>query len=279
MDSTNFCQSDRGADPETRNDVKLCAEGVCKTFGAGPRHGALAALQGVQLSVREGEFVSIIGPSGCGKSTLFNVLAGLSPPSSGTILLDGCPVDSLLGRVGYMPQKDLLMPWRTVLDNATLGLEFCGVSRSRARSRAIAELPRFGLAGFERRWPASLSGGMRQRAAVLRTFLAGRDVMLFDEPFGALDALTRQTMQEWLLEIWHTDRKTILFVTHDVEEAIYLSDRVYVMSGRPGHMQMCVDVCLSRPREADITATQAFVELKQRLLAPLREASLEQMGI
>jgi ABC-type nitrate/sulfonate/bicarbonate transport system ATPase subunit len=258
--------------------VKLRAEDVSKTFGASARHRAVAALRGVQLSVREGEFVSIVGPSGCGKSTLLNVLAGLLRPSSGAILLDGRPVDSLLGRVGYMPQKDLLMPWRTVLDNVTLGLELCGVSRSRARSRAIAELPRFGLAGFERRWPASLSGGMRQRAAMLRSFLAGRDVMLLDEPLGALDALTRQAMQEWLLEIWQADRKTILFVTHDVEEAIYLSDRVYVMSGRPGHMQMCVDVCLSRPRQLEVTTTHGFVELKQRLLAPLHEASRAQLA-
>jgi ABC-type nitrate/sulfonate/bicarbonate transport system ATPase subunit len=269
----NFCPSDRSPDPELQNGVKLRAEELSKTFAASAGHGPVTALQGVRLSVREGEFVSIVGPSGCGKSTLFNVLAGLTPPSSGAIFLDGRRSHSLLGRVGYMPQKDLLMPWRSVLDNVILGLEFCGLSRRQARSRAIAELPRFGLAGFERRWPDSLSGGMRQRAAVLRTFLAGRDIMLLDEPFGALDALTRQAMQDWLLEIWQADRKTILFVTHDVDEAIYLSDRVYVMSGRPGHVQMCADICLARPRQTDLTMTHQFIELKQRLLAPLREGS------
>jgi ABC-type nitrate/sulfonate/bicarbonate transport system ATPase subunit len=172
-----------------------------------------------------------------------------------------------------MPQKDLLMPWRNVLDNVAIGLETAGVGRREARERAAAQLARFGLMGFERRWPSSLSGGMRQRAALLRTFLAGRDVMLLDEPFGGLDALTRQGMQEWLLEIWHSDRKTILFVTHDVEEAVFLSDRVYVMSGRPGRMQMCVDVDLPRPRGFDVTLTHRFVELKQRLLVPLHNAS------
>jgi ABC-type nitrate/sulfonate/bicarbonate transport system ATPase subunit len=258
-------------------DAKLRAEEVCKTFSARSGTASVTALQGVDLHVDAGEFVSIVGPSGCGKSTLFNILAGLVWPSAGRILLDGREVASLLGRVGYMPQKDLLMPWRTVLDNVTLGLETGGVARREARERATAELTRFGLVGFERRWPASLSGGMRQRAALLRTFLAGRDVMLLDEPFGALDALTRQTMQEWLLQIWQADRKTILFVTHDVEEAVFLSDRVYVMSGRPGTMQMCVEIGLPRPREFDLTLTPGFIEIKQRLLLPLHDASRRQL--
>ncbi|PZS08804.1 MAG: ABC transporter, partial [Chloroflexi bacterium] len=198
--------------------AKLRTESLSRTFlGAGGYDAdAVRALEGVDLEIGEGEFVSIVGPSGCGKSTLLNILAGLTMPTNGQVLLDGEAAPRLLGRIGYMPQRDLLMPWRTVLDNTTLGLEMAGVSRHVARDRARGELARFGLAGFERRWPSSLSGGMRQRAALLRTFLAGHEVLLLDEPFGALDALTRQAMQTWLLQIWESDRKTILFVTHDV---------------------------------------------------------------
>jgi ABC-type nitrate/sulfonate/bicarbonate transport system ATPase subunit len=255
--------------------AKLVVEGVGKRFD-GEAGEAVVALAGADLTVAPGEFVSIVGPSGCGKSTLFNIVAGLTRPTRGRVLLDGEEPDSLLGRVGYMPQKDLLMPWRSVLDNVTLGLEMAGVARKQARAQAQAELGRFGLKGFERRWPSNLSGGMRQRAALLRTFLAGRELMLLDEPFGALDALTRQTMQEWLLDVWQADRKTILFITHDVEEAVYLSDRVYVMTGRPGSVQMCVDVDLPRPRRFELHGSPEFVALKQRLLTPLHEASRSQ---
>lgn len=256
---------------------KLCAEGIVMTFTGTRGVAGTAVLSGVGLRAGPGEFVSIIGPSGCGKSTLFNILAGLLRPSSGRVTLDGREQKSLLGKTAYMPQKDLLMPWRTVLDNVTLGLEMNGVSRGDARKQAREQLPRFGLAGFEDRWPAKLSGGMRQRAALLRTFLSGREVMLLDEPFGALDALTRQTMQEWLLERWQEENKTILFITHDVEEAVFLSDRVYVMSGRPGRMRTCVEVDLPRPRGFEVTGDPRFIELKQQLLEPLHEASMRQL--
>ncbi len=182
--------------------MRLAARGLAKRFAG----GEVEALADVSIELAEGEFVSIVGPSGCGKSTLLAILAGLILPSAGEVLLDGtAPADGLLGAIGYMPQRDLLMEWRTTLANATLGLELAGVGRGAARERALAEVGRFGLAGFEDRRPSALSGGMRQRAALLRTFLAGRDVLLLDEPFGALDALTREAMREWLLGVWEAE--------------------------------------------------------------------------
>lgn len=252
--------------------AKLRTEQLCKTFGNGNGDGNVVALANVDLTIGDGEFVSIVGPSGCGKSTLFNILAGLIRPSSGQVLLDGRSPDDLLGRLGYMQQRDLLMPWRTVLDNTTVGLELNGVGKKEARRQSLEQFPRFGLEGFEDHWPAKLSGGMRQRAALLRTFLAGREVMLLDEPFGALDALTRSQMQEWLLRIWQDDSKTILFVTHDVEEAVFLSDRVYVMSGRPGQIVRALDIDLPRPRRQTVADSPEFVSFKQQLLEPLYAA-------
>jgi len=254
--------------------VKLAAVGLAKRFADG-----VEALADVSIELAPGEFVSIVGPSGCGKSTLLAVLAGLIEPTAGEVLLDGAPpAGGLLGRIGLMPQRDLLMEWRTTVANAALGLELAGVGRLQARERALAEMGRFGLSGFENRRPSALSGGMRQRTALLRTFLAGRDVLLLDEPFAALDALTREAMREWLLGVWESDRKTILFVTHDVEEAVFLSDRVYVMSARPGTIRTAIDVGLPRPRALEVSATPAFAELKERLLAPLREDARAALG-
>jgi ABC-type nitrate/sulfonate/bicarbonate transport system ATPase subunit len=249
---------------------RLAAEQIAKVFPGGAE-GGRAALADVSLELRRGEFVSLVGPSGCGKTTLLRILAGLLAPSGGRVLLDGEQPTSLLGSVGYMPQGDQLMPWRTTLGNVVVGLELAGATRRAASERASAELARFGLAGFERSWPHELSGGMRQRAALLRTFLAGRDVLLLDEPLSALDALTREAMREWLLDVWEQDRKTILLVTHDVEEAVFLSDRVYVMSARPGQIRAAVDIRLARPRTLALTGTAPFAKLKAQLLAPLRD--------
>ena len=237
------------------------------------RGSPLPILDGVDFSVAPGEFVSIIGPSGCGKSTLLNIIAGLDEPTEGFVRFEGREVSRRLGTVGYMQQKDLLLPWRNVLDNAILGLEVQGVARSTARQRALDLTERFGLKGFERHYPFTLSGGMRQRVAFLRTILTGKEVMLLDEPFGALDALTRGEMQEWLLALWEEFSSTIVLVTHDVDEAILLSDRVLVLTARPATVKLVQPVTLPRPRSYDMVTQGPFVALKKQLLASLREES------
>jgi len=229
----------------------------------------VTALAGVDLVARKGEFVVLIGPSGCGKSTVLNIICGLVQPDSGDVLLDGEPVQQRTGLMGYMLQKDLLLPWRKVLDNVILGPEISGADRKSAREEATSLLPLFGLEGFEDSYPATLSGGMRQRAALLRTFLCRRNAMLLDEPFGALDALTRRGLQEWLLEIWGRFRQTILFITHDVDEAVYLADRVYVMTPRPGRIKLELDVRLPRPRQREMITSNEFATVKAELLASL----------
>ena len=257
----------------------LEAVGLSHSYRSGPGAAPLLALDGVSLSLARGEFVSLVGPSGCGKTTLLKILAGLLAPTGGDVLLGGARPERLLGNVGYMPQGDQLVPWRTALDNVTLGLELAGTRRRDAREVARRELERFGLQGFDRHWPRGLSGGMRQRAALLRTFLAGREILLLDEPFGALDAITREAMREWLLEVWEAHRKTILLVTHDVEEALFLSDRVHVMSGRPGRIRDTVAVPFARPRALAITSKPDFNSLKEQLLAPLREEQRERLRV
>jgi ABC-type nitrate/sulfonate/bicarbonate transport system ATPase subunit len=227
------------------------------------------ALDDISFAALPGEFITVIGPSGSGKSTLFNLITGLAQPDSGEILFDGGPVRQRAGRVGYMPQRDLLLPWRTVLNNVILGPELDGRSKRQARHAAREMMPLFGLAGFEQAYPDTLSGGMRQRAALLRTFLTDRAVLLLDEPFGALDALTRRELQRWLLDIWEHFRKTILFITHDVEEAIFLADRVLVFSARPGRIVKELRVDLSRPRGSLSLLSEDLRRLEAELLAAL----------
>lgn len=253
------------------SSVALELNHLAKSFPAAG--GSVMALADVDLVAAPGEFVTIIGPSGCGKSTLFNIVAGLDEPDAGTIMLAGQAGGSRLGQVAYMPQKDLLLPWRTTLDNVVLPLEIRGVPRAEARRRALALFPQFGLAGFERAYPATLSGGMRSRAAFLRTVLADGKLLLLDEPFGALDALTRGQMQEWLLAVWERERRTTLFITHDVDEAIFLADRLYVMTPRPGRIAFTTTVPLPRPRLPEMLTAPAFVELKATLLATLRDGA------
>jgi ABC-type nitrate/sulfonate/bicarbonate transport system ATPase subunit len=238
--------------------------GVSKTFG-GAR--PLEALRDVSLHVDAGEFVSIVGPSGCGKSTLFNLIAGVETLSEGSIAVKG-ETDSDARRLstGYMFQKDLLFPWRNLVDNAALGLEVsAGCSRDEARRRARELLPRFGLAGFEASRPSQLSGGMRQRVALLRTLLLARPLLLLDEPFASLDALTRRELQLWLRETWTEGSEAALLVTHDVREAVVLSDRVYVMSPRPG--RIIAEVVVGR--DGAVPDAVALARYEEQLLAAL----------
>lgn len=247
----------------------LQVEGVGHAY---VRREPLTVLSEVDLTLEEGEFVSIVGPSGCGKSTFLQILAGLIVPDRGEAHLDGETLIGSPGRTAYMPQRDLLLPWRRALDNATLAADIHGADHADSRARAAALFEQFGLAGFEESWPHELSGGMRQRLALLRTFLADRDLLLLDEPFGALDAITRRAMYGWLQDVWLADRRTVLFVTHDVEEALVLSDRVLVMSARPGTISHSVTVGEPRPRPIDDVTSAPFVARKAALLRALAES-------
>jgi NitT/TauT family transport system ATP-binding protein len=220
-------------------------------------YGAVQALRGVSLRVAPGEIVALVGPSGCGKSTLLELVCGLQAPDAGSVRA---------GAAALMPQRDALLPWLSALDNAGLALRVAGVSRAQARELAHEHFAAFGLEGFERARPAALSGGMRQRVAFLRTLLAGRPVLCLDEPFGALDALTRLQMQRWLAGALEREPRTVLLVTHDVEEAVLLADRVALLSPRPGRVVEVLDVGLGRPRERD---DRAVVELRERALRVL----------
>ncbi|MFN8187180.1 MAG: ABC transporter ATP-binding protein [Gaiellales bacterium] len=253
---------------EAAISAKIELRGISKSFAAGS--GTLDVLHELNLSVAPAQFVSIIGPSGCGKSTMFNIMAGLEPATSGEVLVDGRPAHSNLD-FAYMPQKDLLFPWRKILGNTILGLEIQGVKKKEAHERALPLFREFGLAGFENAYPHELSGGMRQRAALLRTVIQETSVILLDEPFGALDSLTRTDMQEWLGEVWERFKWTVLLITHDIREAILLADVVYVLTHRPATVRSAVPIDLPRPRTLELFATERFVAIEQRLVSELHE--------
>jgi NitT/TauT family transport system ATP-binding protein len=239
--------------------------------GVERRFGEVTALAGLDLRVRAGEVVAVVGPSGCGKSTLLELAAGLQEPDAGTVAA-GAAEDAAGRRetCAFMPQRDLLLPWRDALGNAALALECQGARRRDARDRAAPLFERFGLARFERTRPQALSGGMRQRVAFLRTLLAGRPVLLLDEPFGSLDAITRADMQAWLARALADDPRTVLLVTHDVDEAVYLADRVAVMSPRPGRVVAELEVPGSRPRDRRAAVTDpALAQTRARALEAL----------
>lgn len=240
---------------------------VSKTFYGNKR--TVPALTDVSFKVMPGEFVTIIGASGSGKSTLFNLCVGLLEPDDGEILIDGEKPVNRTGMVGYMPQRDLLLPWRSVLNNVLIPLEIQGIPKKESQRKALEMLPHFGLETFENEYPWALSGGMRQRAALMRTWLTGRATLLLDEPFGALDALTRKELQNWLLKVWQELERTVMFITHDVEEAVYLADQVLVLSTRPGKIKRELKIGLPRPRRQRMIAEPAFGLLVRELLDEL----------
>lgn len=219
------------------------------------KYGELTVLDGINLTVRDGDFTCILGPSGCGKTTLLRIIAGLENSTSGSIILDGERITGTHPKIGMVFQEYALFPWRTVLDNAIFGLEMQGMDKHTARGKARKYLKAMGLQQFEKSYPHELSGGMKQRVAILRALLLKPKVLLMDEPFGALDAQTRNQLQAELLKIWSKDRKTILFVTHSVDEAVYLADRVVILTKRPGRIKQIIQVDLSRPR--DRTSSEA----------------------
>ena len=249
---------------------------VSCTFVARERPGErYTAVSDVTLSVGAGEFVSVVGPTGCGKSTLLNVAAGLLAPSTGRVQVFGAPLAGINARAGYMFQTESLMPWRTALQNVMAGLEFRGVPD--ARAQAEAWLKRVGLGGFGERYPHQLSGGMRKRVSLAQTLVLDPDILLMDEPFSALDIQTRQLMENELLELWSTKKKAVLFITHDLDEAIALSDRVVCLSAGPASRpigEFAID--LPRPRDvAEVRVTPRFVELHQAIWAVLRDEVLK----
>jgi NitT/TauT family transport system ATP-binding protein len=238
---------------------KVEISGLSKWFGD------LEALKQIDVAVEPGEFISVVGPSGCGKTTFLRIVAGLEPATSGTILIDGQPLRGPGNNRGFVFQNDSLLPWRTVLANALIGPEVAGKVGDRERQRTLDLLKLVGLGGFENYYPRQLSGGMRQRVNLARALAIDPDVLLMDEPFASLDAQTREIMQTELLRIWEQGRKTVLFVTHQIDEAVFLSDRVLVFARRPGRLQENIEINLPRPRALALKRTPEFIAYVDRI--------------
>jgi len=256
--------------PETTGPV-VALRGVGKEFNG--RTGRLVALDAIDLDVAPNEFAAVLGPSGCGKSTLLNMVAGFDGPTRGEVLFRGEPVSRPDPRRSVVFQEAALFPWFTVLDNITFGPKTCGVPAAHYTPRVEALLEQVGLRGFERHYPAELSGGMKQRVGIARVLIMEPEVLLMDEPFGSLDAQTRSVMQELLLSVWERQHQTVLFITHDVEEALLLADTVCVMTARPGRIKKRLAVDLPRPRTLETTTSPRFNDLKREVLGLIRDES------
>ncbi len=256
------------------SDAKIGVDDLGVDFVDRHTHTRTVALEGVNLTVHEGEFVCLLGPSGCGKSTILNVVAGFLEPTHGMVHVAGAPVRGPSPDRGVVFQEASLFPWLTVWKNITFGPRMRKLAAPAYEGLARQYLSQVGLAGFENHLPIQLSGGMQQRAAIARVLVNNPEVLLMDEPFGALDAQTRLIMQELLLKLWEAERKTVLFITHDIEEAILLADRIFIMTSRPGRVKRVISVDLARPRTYESIASSAFVNLKREVLNLIREESL-----
>lgn len=246
--------------------AELVIEQLTKSFDG------TEVLKGLSLEIQEDEFVAVLGPSGSGKSTLFHLIGGLYEPDAGAILLGGKNINGQKGSVSYMPQSPSLMPWRTVLDNVLLGAEIAGRKDQQA---AVQMMEKAGLAGYEQSYPHQLSGGMKQRAAFIRSLLSPQPLILLDEPFSALDEFTRSEMQQWLLDIWQHNKRSILFVTHNIEEALFLADRILVLSEKPASVVAEFKVGFARPRSENITLTEEFLQYKKDIYKVLKKGTGE----
>ncbi|MNI45112.1 Bicarbonate transport ATP-binding protein CmpD [compost metagenome] len=250
---------------------KLELLGIRQTFTS--KGQTVQVLEDIHIHVKEGEFVSIIGPSGSGKSTLFHIIGGLIQPTAGVVQLDGKEVTGTRGLISYMPQQPALFPWRSIEDNVVLAQEVSGSKSGRSDSleQARSWLAKVGLSGYEKQYPHVLSGGMQQRVSFLRALLSPQELMCLDEPFGSLDALTRQDMQEWLLNIWEANKRSVLFVTHSIEEALFLSDRIYVLSNKPTKVIKEIIIPFDRPRRQSVMTESAFQQLRMEIYELMRE--------
>ena len=228
-------------------------------------------IENISLELREGEIVSLLGVSGGGKTTLFNIIAGLSEPDSGEVTLDGSDIIGKPGSVSYMLQKDLLLPYYTVIDNVALPLIVGGMDKKQAREKAGSYFEEFGLSGTEKKYPAQISGGMKQRAALLRTYLFSEKVALLDEPFSALDMMTKSAVHEWYLDVMEKIKLSTLFITHDIDEAILLSDRIYLLTGKPGTITKEIIINQPKPRAKDFNLSEEFLEYKREIITHLGE--------
>lgn len=240
---------------------------LSKTFAH--RGTTQKVLDEITLNVQQGEFLAIIGPSGCGKTTLLECIAGLIDPDHGEIRLNERDICNTTGHAAYMTQSDVLLPWRMVLENVSIPLEIQGVERSQALQKAHVLIEEFGLHEFSQHFPWQISGGMQQRVVLARTYLTGKGLLLLDEPFSKLDAITRRQMHEWFLHIWERERKTVVFVTHDIDEAVTLADRVIVLSRRPARIIQDTRIPIERPRTAEVLLSPAFNECKREVMKNL----------